>query len=1104
MRINGRLWIGFLMLGIAVAGTVGAVDAPIGVVMGKRLAVVTAGPVLKHRTGVYTAKLTLVNKTKTPLFGPFSIVLTGASRPGVNFSQPDGDSTQGPYVLVHPPEERLNARKKLSKIVLSFSNSSGKRFKPRFRVFGLLAPNHAPVANAGSDQSVNLGQSVHLDGSASADADGQALSGLWTLLERPAGSQASLANAQGLSTDFIPDLPGTYLAQLVVNDRITNSLPASVAITVIDAGHSGPVPSGSVLSGAFLVDAPVLTEPPLAAPDNRLIPAPALAALPLLNEVRYQAGPNQPVFVELKGTTPAAIAAGLVLRNSQGQTFSVPNNINPKDQNGIITIYFDGQNQVIGDYAHAGPANFLGGTTGTLSLEDATGTVLDSVQWGVGNPNAVAHHSTGFLYAVDNVTLSRQPWSVVATASSDWYVSWPQEATPGGPNRYSGMDSLFPGDNEVVQAADATLSWSSVQGALDFTVQVATDVDFLNVVLEQTVTDAPVTLSLDPGGYYWRVQVRYGAGQYSDWSQIRRLILLGIDPVGSASIGAATNVGAGNSGATASTFAAASAAIKTAQILVGVPLYSQHKDSSMLVLESDQRTGTAHAWNAPHPGLDIKDPADKMNCAVASISMIHGFFALASSDKPKLTQDRINLEIYTKTKDPLVTRFPGPEFDTGFGEGLNSDETTYGLNYALGSNPTPHALWVLHPEDESPLVDKNIPSTALREDFWKDLQSSVEKGAPVLMMVANNSFAQDPHAMVAVGWGVDTRGVRWVYVNDPWMVNESKKKPRLIWLGSYPLLNYWTIPKIGTLASEEVDFSQPPKKGGANPDTDQDNVSDYEEVHRFKTDPHKADTDADCIPDFEEIEGSVFNWKHGWGTKWGPIMRSTPTKPIRPLSDGANRDGKAPEKDGVSPDRDGGGLPDTLEDFNLNGKYDKNLGETDPDDPADDLTHMTGFRHDRRDQPNLPGNLPSLFVQDSYVTYDLHAAGDGTFKGTADITTNQSHTITDPSSGCKTVTTMDQVKFTSPVTGRFQCQNLRIEDKLGFLFPNWHGRLVDTCTGDAQDVTEPQFRDGGSHLFNGLGVVEHNSTHIIYREKGAPQTFENGWFTRDSEATLVK
>ncbi|NDI18128.1 MAG: hypothetical protein EBY83_09255, partial [Verrucomicrobia bacterium] len=63
------------------------------------------------------------------------------------------------------------------------------------------AANVAPVANAGSIQSVVLG-SVTLDGSASTDANGDTLTYKWALLAKPIGSSATLSSTTSAKPTF--------------------------------------------------------------------------------------------------------------------------------------------------------------------------------------------------------------------------------------------------------------------------------------------------------------------------------------------------------------------------------------------------------------------------------------------------------------------------------------------------------------------------------------------------------------------------------------------------------------------------------------------------------------------------------------------------------------------------------------------------------------------------------------------------------------------------------------------------------------------------------------------------------------------------------------
>jgi len=95
----------------------------------------------------------------------------------------------------------------------------------------ITTTNTPPVANAGPAQNVTVGDVVTLDGSASSDADNDPITYSWSLLSRAAGSTAVLVPFDSVSPKFVADAPGTYVAQLIVNDGVSNSNPSTVTIT---------------------------------------------------------------------------------------------------------------------------------------------------------------------------------------------------------------------------------------------------------------------------------------------------------------------------------------------------------------------------------------------------------------------------------------------------------------------------------------------------------------------------------------------------------------------------------------------------------------------------------------------------------------------------------------------------------------------------------------------------------------------------------------------------------------------------------------------------------------------------------------------------------
>ena len=101
------------------------------------------------------------------------------------------------------------------------------------------AGNVAPVANAGPDQTIAVGQTVTLNGSGSTDANSDPLTYAWSFVSRPAGSAAALSNVAAVQPTFVADAAGSYTVQLIVNDGQVNSPPDTVLITA-GAGNLPP------------------------------------------------------------------------------------------------------------------------------------------------------------------------------------------------------------------------------------------------------------------------------------------------------------------------------------------------------------------------------------------------------------------------------------------------------------------------------------------------------------------------------------------------------------------------------------------------------------------------------------------------------------------------------------------------------------------------------------------------------------------------------------------------------------------------------------------------------------------------------------------------
>jgi hypothetical protein len=90
--------------------------------------------------------------------------------------------------------------------------------------------NLPPVANAGPDQTVTSGQLVTLNGTGSTDPNGDPLTYSWCLRGRPQGSNATLSGANTARPTLTPDVPGSYVFCLTVNDGQAGSASDSVVV----------------------------------------------------------------------------------------------------------------------------------------------------------------------------------------------------------------------------------------------------------------------------------------------------------------------------------------------------------------------------------------------------------------------------------------------------------------------------------------------------------------------------------------------------------------------------------------------------------------------------------------------------------------------------------------------------------------------------------------------------------------------------------------------------------------------------------------------------------------------------------------------------------
>jgi len=92
--------------------------------------------------------------------------------------------------------------------------------------------NRPPVADAGDDQIVSVGDTVSLSGGASVDPDGDLIIAYhWIIVSKPDGSTAALSDSQIVDPNFVCDLAGEYIIELTVGDWELEGEPDTVVIT---------------------------------------------------------------------------------------------------------------------------------------------------------------------------------------------------------------------------------------------------------------------------------------------------------------------------------------------------------------------------------------------------------------------------------------------------------------------------------------------------------------------------------------------------------------------------------------------------------------------------------------------------------------------------------------------------------------------------------------------------------------------------------------------------------------------------------------------------------------------------------------------------------
>jgi len=118
---------------------------------------------------------------------------------------------------------------------------------------------------------------------------------------------------------------------------------------------------------------------------------------------------------------------------------------------------------------------------------------------------------------------------------------------------------------------------------------------------------------------------------------------------------------------------------------------------------------------------------------------------------------------------------------------------------------------------------------------------------------------------------------------------------------------------IGIVIDDEDENGIPETKE----DTDGDGICNFDENHRFDTDPNLKDTDADGVFDKMDLREYVFDEFGSWSLRWADLPAKDEFGQVLEPGDNLRKE--------VDPDNDDGGSVDGCEDFNYNGVYEPEL-----------------------------------------------------------------------------------------------------------------------------------------------------------------------------------
>jgi subtilisin-like proprotein convertase family protein len=404
--------------------------------------------------------------------------------------------------------------------------------------------NVAPEADAGIDRTIPKGTPFILKASAT-DADGDDLTYCWEQMDLEISLQPPVPEAtQGPNFRSLPpkNSPDRYMPSL--SAVIANNLAPTwevVSTVARDFNFVVTVRDNNPLGGQTAYDDMQVHVSGTAGP--------FLVTVPNTN-VSWQAGSNQNVTWDVAGTTANGVDAAYVdilLSNDGGQTYPIVLAAKvPNDGSEVITvptvtgsnkrIMVRGYDHIFYDISNTNFTITAAPSTMAISVngeQNQAGCKDGEVTYGLFY-QALAGFTGETTFSVTGnpagSTVSYNPDSINATGNIDVTVTVPQSvpagfysmtvtATSGSTTKVASLyldviDASFgnvtltsPANEAETVMNTVNFKWDAVAGATSYQIEVATDAEFLNGVIDDVVqTNSHIVVLLNDADYFWRVK----------------------------------------------------------------------------------------------------------------------------------------------------------------------------------------------------------------------------------------------------------------------------------------------------------------------------------------------------------------------------------------------------------------------------------------------------------------------------------------------------------------------------------------------------------------------------------------------------------------------